>query len=53
MPVEMNDNRSVAELKGSRSWPPTSQYEKEKLSVASVHLGDQLGRWSGVTLCDL
>lgn len=44
VPVEMNDNRSVAELEGSRSWPPPSQYEKERLSVASVHLGDQLGR---------
>lgn len=53
VPVEMNDNRSVAELEGSRSWPPPSQYEKERLSVASVHLGDQLGRWNGVTLCDL
>lgn len=42
--VEMNDNRSVAELEGSCSWPPPSQYEKERLSAASVHLGDQLGR---------
>lgn len=46
VPVEMNDNRSVAELEGSRSWPPPSQYEKERLSVASVHLENQLGRWS-------
>lgn len=53
VPVEMNDNRSVAELKGSCSWPTPSQYEKERPSVASVHLGDQLGQWSGVTLCDL
>lgn len=44
VPVEMNDNRSVAELEGSCSWPPPSQYEKERLPVASVHLGDQLGR---------
>lgn len=44
VPVEMNDNRSVAELEGSCSWPPPSQYEKERLSVASLHLGDQLGR---------
>lgn len=44
VPVEMNDNRSVAGLEGSCSWPPSSQYEKERLSVASVHLGDQLGR---------
>lgn len=53
VPVEMNDNRSVAELEGSCSWPAPSQYEKERLSVASVHLENQLGRWSGVTLCDL
>lgn len=53
VPVEMNDNPSVAGLEGSCSWPPPSQYEKERLSVASVHLGDKLGRWSGVTLCDL
>lgn len=44
VPVEMNDNRSVAELEGSCSWPAPSQYEKERLSVASVHLGNQLGR---------
>lgn len=44
VPVEMNDNRSVAELEGSCSWPPSSQYEKERLSVASVHLENQLGR---------
>lgn len=44
VPVEMNDNRSVAGLGGSCSWPPPSEYEKERLSVASVHLGDQLGR---------
>lgn len=42
VPVEMNDNRSVAE--GRFSWPPPSQDEKERLSVASVHLGNQLGR---------
>lgn len=53
VPVEMNDNRSVAKLEGSCSWPAPSQYENERLSVASVHLGDQLGRRSGVTLCDL
>lgn len=53
VPVEMNHNRSVAELEGSCSWPPPSQDEKERLSVASVHLGNQLGRRSGVTLCDL
>lgn len=53
VPVEMNDNRSVAELEGSRSWPAPSQYEKERLSVASVHLGNPLDRWSGVTLWDL
>lgn len=53
VPVEMNDNRSVAELEGSCSWPPPSQDEKERLPVASVHLGNQLDRWSGVTLCDL
>lgn len=53
VPVEMNDDRSVAELEGSCSWPPPSQDEKERLSVASVHLGNQLGRWSGDTLCDL
>lgn len=44
VPVEMNEDRSVAELEGSCSWPPPSQYENERLSVASVHLGDQLGR---------
>lgn len=53
VPVEMNDNRSVAELEGGYSWSPSSQYEKERLSVASVHLENQLGRRSGVTLCDL
>lgn len=53
VPVEMNEDRSVAELEGSCSWPAPSQYEKEKLSVASVHLENQLGRWNGVTLCDL
>lgn len=53
VPVEMNDDRSVAGLKGNCSWPAPSQYEKEKLPVASVHLENQLGRWSGVTLCDL
>lgn len=44
VPVEMNDNRSVAGLEGSCSWPPPSQYENERLSVASVHLGNQLDR---------
>lgn len=53
VPVEVNDNRSVAGLKGSCSWPTPSQCEKERLSVASVHLENQLGRWNGVTLCDL
>lgn len=53
VPVEMNDSRSVAELEGSCSWPPPSQDEKERMSLASVHLENQLGRWSGVTLCDL
>lgn len=53
VPVEMNHNRSVAGLEGSCSWPPPSQDEKERLSVASVHSGNQLDRWSGVTLCNL
>lgn len=53
VPVEMNHNRSVAELEGSCSWPAPSQYEKERLAAASVYLENQLGRWSGVTLCDL
>lgn len=44
VPVEMNDNRSVAGLEGSCSWPAPSQCEKERLSVASVHLRNQLGR---------
>lgn len=44
VPVEMNDDRSVAGLEGSCSWPPPSQYENERLSVAFVHLENQLGR---------
>lgn len=44
VPVEMNDDRSVAELEGSRSWPTPSQCENERLSAASVHLENQLGR---------